>query len=128
MINLFQNALAGVLLAVAAGPAMALELIMVHQVGCHYCQRWTEEIGPIYPNTAEGRHAPLRRVQLGTGEMDGLAFDRRVTFTPTFVLVDDAGTEMARLEGYPGEDFFWGLLGRMLVEKTGFVPDAAGGR
>jgi hypothetical protein len=33
------------------------------------------------------------------------------------VLVKD-GVEVARLEGYPGEDFFWGLLGRMLSEHT----------
>jgi hypothetical protein len=24
------------------------------------------------------------------------------------------GTEAARLEGYPGEDFFWGLLTQMI--------------
>lgn len=41
---------------------------------------------------------------------------RRVTFTPTFVLLVN-GTERNRIEGYPGEDFFWGLLGQMLGQE-----------
>ena len=39
----------------------------------------------------------------------------RPVFTPTFILVAD-GREAGRIEGYPGEDFFWGLLAKMLVE------------
>jgi len=38
-----------------------------------------------------------------------------VVFTPTFVLMGD-GVEVGRMEGYAGEDFFWGLLGRMLSQ------------
>jgi len=34
-------------------------------------------------------------------------------FTPTFVLMQD-GVEIGRIEGYPGEDFFWGLLNQMI--------------
>jgi hypothetical protein len=33
--------------------------------------------------------------------------------TPTFVLVHE-GEEVGRLRGYPGDEFFWGLLGGML--------------
>ncbi|MEM9523423.1 MAG: hypothetical protein AAF982_05430, partial [Pseudomonadota bacterium] len=40
---------------------------------------------------------------------------RPVIYTPTFVLMKD-GREYGRIEGYPGEDFFWGLLGRMIKE------------
>ncbi len=40
-------------------------------------------------------------------------------FTPTFVLVEN-GVELARIEGYPGEDFFWGLLGMILKQNTDF--------
>ena len=64
---------------------------MVEQAGCHYCARWNAEIGPIYPRTAEGAYAPLRRVDLGGDEMEKLALQRRVNFTPTFVLVDAGG-------------------------------------
>lgn len=53
-----------------------------------------------------------------------MAFARKVVFTPTFILVED-GNERARLEGYPGEDFFWPLLSRLLEQHTAFDPDAA---
>ena len=35
------------------------------------------------------------------------------------------GNEVSRIEGYPGEDFFWGLLGRMLSDAK--IPVAQGG-
>ncbi len=120
--------------AVAAVPALfpalsalAVELVMVEQTGCSYCAQWNAEIGPSYPKTAEGAYAPLRRVELDGPQLDGLTLDRRVVYTPTFVLVDDAGVELTRLEGYPGEDFFWGLLERMLLETTDFAPAPAPG-
>ncbi len=100
---------------------------MVEQAGCAYCARWNAEIGPIYPKTSEGAYAPLRRVDLRGDEIETLTLERRVVFTPTFILVDDTDTELARLEGYPGEDFFWGLLEQMLQDKTGYTPAAANG-
>jgi hypothetical protein len=36
-------------------------------------------------------------------------------FTPTFVLVED-GREIARLRGYPGDQFFWALVDEMLAK------------
>ena len=42
-------------------------------------------------------------------------------FTPTFVLVRE-GRELARIEGYPGEDFFWGLLAAMLRDAGVTLP------
>lgn len=107
---------------IAAQPV--LELVMVEQRGCEWCRRWNEEIGPIYPKTSEGAFAPLRRVDL-RALPDDLKTARRVVFTPTFLIVKD-GHEMARLEGYPGEDFFWPLLAQLLSSKLGFVPDTAG--
>ena len=44
---------------------------------------------------------------------DGMTFKRPLAFTPTFVLMVD-GVEISRIEGYPGEDFFWGLLEQMM--------------
>jgi hypothetical protein len=38
-------------------------------------------------------------------------------FTPTFVLVED-GTEAGRIEGYPGEDFFWPLLAKLIAQAA----------
>ena len=110
------------LLALAgAFPLRAAELIMVEQHGCAYCAAWDRAIAPIYPRTEAGRFAPLRRVQLADGAPKGVTFARPARFTPTFILVDDAGTEIGRIEGYPGEDFFWGLLEKMLAEGTDFA-------
>ena len=68
---------------------------------------------------ATGDFAPLIRAQLREGPPDGVLYDRRVNFTPTFILIDE-GVELARLEGYPGEHFFWPLLERMLTDHTEF--------
>ncbi len=102
-----------------SAPRRAVELVMVEQPGCAWCARWNAEVGPAYPNTPEGRFAPLRRVQLRDPLPDGMTFARRAVFTPTFVLLVD-GAEVGRIEGYPGEDFFWGLLGRMLAPLDGY--------
>ena len=115
--KVFGGFLAALLMA---GPAVAAELVMVEQVGCAWCARWNDEIAPAYPKTDEGRFAPLRRVDLRRMPED-LEIARRVTFTPTFLLVED-GQEIARMEGYPGEDFFWPLLEKMLVEHTAYAP------
>jgi len=91
----------------------AVSLMMAEEPGCIYCARWIDEIGPIYPKTGEGAAAPLRRVDISDPIPADITLARRVTFTPTFILLKD-GVEVQRLEGYPGEDFFWGLLGMML--------------
>ncbi len=106
-------------LMVVAAPLRAAELVMVEEPGCIYCERWNAEISEIYPKTPEGMAAPLVRVLRKTSGMHAYDFARPVVFTPTFVLVED-GAELARIEGYPGEDFFWGLLGMMLKQHTGF--------
>ncbi|OSQ48192.1 thioredoxin domain-containing protein [Marivita geojedonensis] len=98
-------------------------LVMVEQHGCVYCERWDAEIAPAYPKTAEGRFAPLIRADLREGPPEGMTYARRVVFTPTFVLIKD-GTEQARIEGYPGEDFFWPLLSKLLEDHTEFSPTA----
>ena len=50
-----------------------------------------------------------------------VTLQRPVRYSPTFVLVDQ-GREVGRMEGYTGEDFFWGLLERLLQ-----APPAQGG-
>lgn len=98
----------------------AAELVMVEQKGCAYCIEWERVIGPIYPKTPEGAFAPLRQIDLDAPMPADLSFSRKVTYTPTFVLVEN-GAELGRIEGYPGEDFFWGLLNMLLESKTDFV-------
>lgn len=102
--------------------AAGLELLMFEQPGCLYCARWNAEVAPEYPLTAEGRAAPLRRLNLHDALPADLALEAHPVFTPTFVVVRD-GAEIGRLEGYPGEDFFWPLLGSLLREAGAVIDN-----
>lgn len=121
MITSFGAALAAAWLALPV-VASDMRLIMVEQPGCAYCAAWDDEIAPAYPNTAEGRFAPLVRADLHMGPPEGVTYARPVLFTPTFILVDDAGEEVARMEGYVGQDFFWPLYSKLLQDKTDYDP------
>lgn len=109
----------GALLACASlAPAQAeVRLVMVEEEGCIWCARWNKEISAIYPKTPEGQAAPLLRMDIREATPEGLTFKRPLFFTPTFVLVVE-GVEASRIEGYPGEDFFWGLLNQMLIGEN----------
>ncbi len=100
-------------LALLCAPARAAELIVFEQKGCVWCQRFDREIAPAYAKTAEGKQAPLRRVDIAKPLPDDLSFVVRERFTPVFVLVEN-GSEFGRIRGYPGETFFWGLLANLL--------------
>ena len=115
------------LASLAAPPALRAEvsLVMAEQMGCVYCTRWDREIAPIYCKTAEGQAAPLTRHDIRSGQDAPVDLERRIVFTPTFILARD-GAEVARLEGYPGEDFFWALLARMLEEEAVAVAEIPG--
>jgi hypothetical protein len=105
---------------------------MFEQPGCEWCEAWDEQIGDIYHKTREGEVAPLRRINIHDRLPHDLAFISGLVYTPTFVLVHD-GREIGRIQGYPGEDFFWGLLqqllGRLPLEsKWRARPDGWGTR
>ena len=111
------------LLFVSTLPAAAAELLMLHQPGCGWCERFEAEIGEAYPNTSEGAAAPLRRVDITKpwpADLNGIAPER---FTPSFVLVE-GGKEIARLRGYPGDQFFWFLVDEMLAKLPGGADPA----
>jgi hypothetical protein len=112
------------ILLVAAARAPAAELVMFEQPGCPWCATFDREIAPIYPKTAEGQRAPLRRVDIMAPVPADLAFLQVERLTPLFILVD-RGREIGRIRGYPGEDHFWGLLG-VLVGKLNAAAEPAG--
>jgi len=97
---------------------------MVEQDGCVWCEQWNADIGDIYPKTAESRVAPLHRIDISDPALNDLQLSGPVMFTPTFILVEN-NRELARIEGYPGEDFFWGLLGVMLRKHTDFKGNSS---
>lgn len=113
---LAQLALAATLaLGAGAGPAAAAELLMFEEDGCVWCLKWEREVGVVYMKTPEGKRAPLHRIDIRQALPEGLSLSSRPRFTPTFVLIEE-GKEIGRIEGYPGEDFFWALLNRLLGE------------
>ncbi len=87
---------------------------MFEEPGCAWCTAWRAEIGVIYDKTAEGRQAPLRRVDMTAPRPSDLSAVDPVTFSPTFVLFTD-GAEVGRIVGYPGEHFFWPMLKDLLA-------------
>jgi hypothetical protein len=113
----------GLLLLVGSGrPVAAAELVMFVDTGCPWCLRWDREVGEAYERSEEGRRAPLRRLHISTARRSGLTLASAVTVTPTFVLVD-GGLEVGRITGYPGADFFWGMLGELLARLAPPAPD-----
>ncbi|MDO5528176.1 MAG: SoxS protein [Paracoccus sp. (in: a-proteobacteria)] len=108
-----------------SGDIGGIQLLMVEQRGCYYCGQWDTQIFPAYQHTEEGLAAPLLRVDLAGPYPDGLALARAPRFTPTFILLDD-GAEIARIEGYPGDNFFWPQL-RQLLARAGIDIGAEGG-
>ena len=105
------------LLWLAAPASAEMRLVMIEEHGCVWCARWNAEIGPIYPKTDVGSAAPLQRLDIDAAGGSGIAFDRSLHFTPTFVIVKD-GQEVGRLEGYPGEDFFWPIVEKMVADAA----------
>jgi hypothetical protein len=103
------------LLSMVAPAANAAELLMFRSPGCAWCAAWDQAIGPIYPKTEVGRRAPVRMVALDEAGSLDIALQRPVRYSPTFVLVEDK-REIGRIEGFPGEDFFWGLLENLVLK------------
>ena len=113
-------AAAAVFAALVPGAALAAELLLFESATCEWCQKWDEDVGVVYAKTAEGRAAPLRRIDIYAARPADLRSVRGIVYTPTFVLWD-RGREIGRVVGYPGEDNFWGLLG-VIVAKLGAKP------
>jgi hypothetical protein len=105
---------------VLAATANAAELVMFRRDGCPWCAKWDREIGPIYPKTEFNSRAPLRQVNLDHDPDPPIAH-ARIIYTPTFVLAED-GKEVGRIEGYPGDEFFWVRLENLLQQSPRAAP------
>lgn len=93
----------------------AAELVMFETAGCVWCEAWNREVGGVYHKAEAGRVAPLRRVELYGPRPEELRDIEGIVYTPTFVLMDQ-GREVGRIDGYPGNEHFWGLLS-VLMKK-----------
>jgi hypothetical protein len=108
-----------------AQAAAAAELVMYRRDGCPWCAKFDRELGPIYPKTEFNKRAPLRLINLDH-DRDLPITHGAIRYTPTFVLVENS-KEVGRIEGYPGEDFFWPRLSNLLetLKETGGAPAAS---
>src|SRR5690606_23260376 len=73
--------------AIMVSAAWAAEMVMLVQPGCPWCARFDAESAPAWPNTPEGRRAPLRRVDVTGPWPEDLAGVTPERFTPTFILM-----------------------------------------
>jgi len=89
--------------------------LMFEQDGCYWCEIWDHEIAAIYPKTLEGDVAPLQRIDIHSKLSTDIILKSSPQFTPTFIVVSN-NKEVGRIEGYPGEDFFWGLIDKILLQ------------
>jgi hypothetical protein len=106
--------LAGLVAFPDAGRAQDLRLLMIEQTGCYYCRVFNRDMAPIYENSREGKIAPLVHAQLRGPLPDGVTLNSLPFVTPTFILIGPDGTEIERLTGFPGEDFFWSYISDMI--------------
>ena len=104
--------------AQAPGP---IELLIFEEPGCPWCARWRQEIGPAYPKSVEGRRAPVRHIMIHEQHRAGVTLTLPITVSPTFVL-SDGTKEVGRISGYPGQDFFWGMLAELIAKLDRPAP------
>ena len=112
--HLLSALFSALVLVMAPLSARAAELVMVSADWCVVCEQWEEEVGVAYPKTAEAKIAPLRRVEYGAADLQSMTLKKRVDTTPTFLLLNN-GVEIARIEGYTADHFFWSELGQILA-------------
>lgn len=105
--------------AYAAPQAGKLSLVMIEKDDCSYCKLWDKEVGRYYPSSTAGRYAPLVKLDIGSSTAQRF---QRVVYTPTFILVRSDGKEFGRIIGYPGNEYFWIELEKLL-EKAGVSND-----
>lgn len=114
MLRTLSNMICLAILAASPSAARAAEMVILVQPGCPWCAKFDAEIAPAWPNTPEGKRAPLRRVDITEPWPTDLAGIPGERFTPTFILLDK-GKEIGRLRGYPGDQFFWYLIDDLLT-------------
>lgn len=98
---------------------------MIEQPGCAYCVAFNRDIAPIYKQTEHGTTAPLFHADLRKDMPEGITLESRPFVTPTFILIGPDGHEISRMTGFPGEDFFWPYIEKMIEEAQAELGQAA---
>ncbi len=96
-----------------------MDLIVFESPTCGTCKVFKREVLPIYAGSPAGKVFPLWVVE--KGEKLSFRLNEPVTFTPTFVWVDN-GVEVGRFSGYFGKEQFFNVVNRAAstyVRKNG---------
>lgn len=90
-------------------------LIMVTSDHCSYCQAWELDVGSVYDKSSYATTLPLTRVEIGSKMPRGVALQKPVVGTPTFLIIHN-GQEINRQNGYSGGEMFWWWLSEYAAE------------
>ena len=93
------------------------QLVVFESQSCSWCHRFRKSVAPAYEMSHLEHRAPLTYVDVSKQKTAGYRLDKRATATPTFVLVDRRGREVARMRGLPGgKDVFLPEVEKMLTK------------
>ncbi len=98
-----------VMLGLASAAAQAMDLVVFESPSCGTCKVFKREVLPIYAGSPAGKVFPLWVAEMG-GKVS-FRLNQPVTFTPTFVWVDN-GVEVGRFAGYYGKAQFFNIVNR----------------
>jgi thioredoxin-related protein len=88
----------------AAWQPMSLDrplVVVFETASCRWCVRFREKVVPEYERSRLDGLAPMRFVDIAEQAKSGFKLNGRVWSTPTIVVVDRTGAEVARSVGYP---------------------------
>ena len=103
--------------ALDAAPARAphLEVLVFEHAACTYCRVFRRDVLPKYRQAVQADVAPLRFVDIETGDTDSLALKAHIDTLPTVVVMRN-GREVDRIVGYWGPTNFFHLLTHILAK------------
>jgi len=81
---------------------------------CVYCRVFRRDVLPKYHEAVRADAAPLRFVDIATGDTASLGLNARIDTVPTAVVMRD-GREVDRIVGYWGPTNFFKLLSHILM-------------
>ena len=95
------------ILGFASAGTRAMDLVMFESPSCGTCKLFKREVLQIYAASPAGKVFPLWVAEMG-GKVS-FRLNQPVTFTPTFVWVDN-GVEVGRFAGYFGKEKFFSIV------------------
>jgi thioredoxin-related protein len=93
--------------------ASRLEIVVVEERDCIYCQLFRRDLFPAYVASPRARAVPMRFLDLGELASSSLKLKQQVDVVPT-VLVLSQGSEIGRIPGYASREVFFNSINALL--------------